>query len=59
MKKFTVEMSYIVGVSLEDIEAETREEAIKKAKEIVKEKPHWYMDVGEAEFEQANYVQEE
>lgn len=57
MGKWTVEMSYRVGVSIENIEARTQQEAIKKAKEMVDDEPHWYME--NVEFEQVNFVEEE
>lgn len=59
MKKWTVEMCYGVGVSIEGIEADTQEEAIEKAKALVEDDPGNYIDLAEAEFESLNYITEE
>lgn len=37
MSKWSVELSYGIGFTVSDIEAETREEAIEKAKHLVED----------------------
>lgn len=59
MKKFTVEMCYGIGVSIEGIEAETQEEAIEKAKQLMEEDPGEYADLRELEFDSVNFVCED
>jgi hypothetical protein len=63
MKKYVVEMSYILGVTL-NVKAENKEYAIEKAKEIVRnditviDTGCDIEDVGDIEFEQVNFVKE-
>lgn len=59
MKKWTVEMCYAVGVTVDDIEAETQEEAVNKAKELMEECPEEFVDVDELQFESVNFVGED
>ncbi len=59
MKKWTVEMCYGVGVSIEGVEAETQEEAIEEAKRLMEEDPEEFVDMRELEFESLNFVCEE
>ena len=59
MKKWTVEMCYAVGVSIEGVEAETQEEAIERAKEFMEEDPLEFVDVDELKFKSLNFVCEE
>lgn len=58
MKKWTVEMCYGLNVSVEGVEAETREEAEEKAKRMVDANPSEYADVNDLEFEMTTYVSE-
>ena len=55
MKKYTVEMCYGLNVSVE-VEAETREEAIKVAQQMVDEDKSGFADIYDLEFEDVTYV---
>ena len=55
MKKYTVEMCYGLNVSVE-VEAKTREEAIKVAQQMVDEDKSGFADIYDLEFEDVTYV---
>lgn len=59
MSKYDVEMVYGVGVSLK-VDADTEEDAIKKAKQIVEDEVSVIdgidVDTGDMEFEQVTYI---
>ncbi|HLO11089.1 MAG TPA: hypothetical protein VK190_02410 [Pseudoneobacillus sp.] len=58
--KYTVEMSYGIGFTVTDIEANSQDEAIEKAKEIVEEEitvvDGRNVDSSDLEFEDVNFV---
>lgn len=61
--KYSVEMSYGLGVTVENIEANSREEAVEKAKKMVDEEVSiidgMNIDIGDLEFDQVTYVSED
>lgn len=60
MSIYDIEMSYGFGVSVA-VEANSKDEAIAKAKELVSEyvsiNDGFTVDCGDAEFEQVNFIQ--
>lgn len=62
MKKWDVELSYGIGFSVTGISAETREEAIKKARSLVEDETMIIstrtVDEGDLEFESVSYCAE-
>lgn len=59
MGKWTIEMCYGLNVSVEGVEAETREEAEKIARQMVDENIEEYADMNGLEFEMTTYVSED
>lgn len=59
MKKWTIEMCYGLNVSVEGIEAETYEEAVAKAQEMVEKDKTEYADISDLEFEAVTYFEDE
>lgn len=60
MKKWSVEMSYGVGFTVTGIEAETKNQAIETAKEIIEDDVSIvcgsHIDCSDLEFEQTTFV---
>lgn len=56
--KYTVEMYYGLNVSVE-VEADTQEEAISKAQDMVEEDKSDYADVQDLEFEEVTFVSDD
>ena len=59
MKKWSIDMCYGLNVSVEGVEAETYEEAITKAREMVEDDKEEYADMSDLEFEAVIYIKEE
>ncbi len=63
MNNWSVEMLYTAGITVANIQAETRDEAIEKAKKIVECETRILsiptVDVRNLEFDQVTYVQQE
>lgn len=62
MNKWSVELSYGIGFTVSDIQAETREEAIEKAKHLVEDGATILLsdnsvDESGIEFDSVSYVQ--
>ena len=58
MAQWTVEMSYGMNIGV-SVEADTREEAIEKAKQNVENRPSLYADLSGLEFEQVTYAEKD
>lgn len=62
MKKYNVELVYGIGFTINDIVAETKEQAIEKAKQIVENEttvmgPHG-VNEGNLEYDQCSFIEE-
>ncbi len=58
MSKWTIEMCYGLNICVEGVEANSLEEAIKKAREMVEDDKGEYVDLSELEYECTTYTSE-
>lgn len=63
MKKWNIDMAYGLSISVSGIEAETRDEAIEKAKELVEKEVDIntldeHVDAGSLEYDQCTFIKE-
>lgn len=55
MSKYNIDMLYSINVSVE-VEADSQEEAIEKAKSMVEEDKYSYIDLNEVSFDYVTFV---